>query len=501
MPLVHLTDFPDRFSPMLVKELRQGMRARGFTLLFLIFQCLLALILLMTGSAADPENAGTAASSVIFTLFSIAVLIVQPMRGMSALSSEIAGNTIEMMALTRLNAWRIVFGKWVAIVSQSGLILTSIVPYLILRYFYGGMILLGEMVALTLVFLTSMALSAVTVGLSAFASKLLRALFTAGMLIGGFTLGVQALAMMFRGRMSGPSMSTFALSDWESVVGTLAYIMFIAYLGWCALSQGTAAIAPAAENHTTIRRVIALGLAAAYAFAGLFFSIERGISIAVYVVILTPAILVAVTEPLILLPPVFKPFVKRGLIGKAAGHVLLPGWPSGVIFSTLILAIFVGGMLVARVSDTSFTVTQFLSAISDHPEVVTVMLSLLGGVLLAALLAVFFTKVEGKRFLVFLLMLVALGMIALVVGILANSKSGNESYLWLFVWNPLTFLAMVDVYGFDKSLLLQVALIVDAVILGTLISVAIFKFKEYRRVMTEAEIELANEAAKTAATS
>jgi hypothetical protein len=37
MSLTHLTDFSDKLSPMLVKELRQGMRARSFTMLFLIF--------------------------------------------------------------------------------------------------------------------------------------------------------------------------------------------------------------------------------------------------------------------------------------------------------------------------------------------------------------------------------------------------------------------------------------------------------------------------------
>ena len=51
----HLTDFPDRLSPMLVKELRQGMRARGFTMLFLIFQCLLAFILLSAGATFESD--------------------------------------------------------------------------------------------------------------------------------------------------------------------------------------------------------------------------------------------------------------------------------------------------------------------------------------------------------------------------------------------------------------------------------------------------------------
>ena len=37
-PVTHLSDFPDRISPMLVKELRQGMRAKTFIVLFLALQ-------------------------------------------------------------------------------------------------------------------------------------------------------------------------------------------------------------------------------------------------------------------------------------------------------------------------------------------------------------------------------------------------------------------------------------------------------------------------------
>ena len=101
MSLTHLTDFSDKLSPMLVKELLQGMRARSFTMLFLIFQVLLGFILLSASASSSMDSAGSFASGVIFTMFGIAALLIQPMRGVTALSSEITGNTIEMMVLTR----------------------------------------------------------------------------------------------------------------------------------------------------------------------------------------------------------------------------------------------------------------------------------------------------------------------------------------------------------------------------------------------------------------
>ncbi len=334
MSLTHLTDFPDRLSPMLVKELRQGMRARGFTMLFLIFQGLLAFILLTAGTASTSDNAGSFASGVIFTLFAGAALVIQPMRGVNALSSEITGNTIEMMALTRLSAWRIVFGKWIAIVSQTALILITIIPYLILRYFFGGMILLGEMVFLTLMFLTSMALTAVMVGLSGNSTKILRLLPVAGFI---FMLQVVPI-FLFRGGFNN-FMDFCTLSTWESRFAVLAYLCFIAYFGWCALSFGTSVIAPVAENHSTARRLVALVLTCVAAGIGLHPDVDYRIMPVVFGIILAPAVITALTEPNILLPPVCKPFLKRGLPGKLAALFLLPGWPSGIFYTTLLLGI------------------------------------------------------------------------------------------------------------------------------------------------------------------
>ena len=127
-----LDDFSDKLSPMLVKELRQGLRAKTFVIVFLALQGLMTVVLLAAVSAS-PDRAGQSVSSVIFFFFSLAVLVVQPLRGIGALHNEIRGSTIDLMVLTRMNAWRIVLGKWVAIVRKSEFLITAIVPYLIMR--------------------------------------------------------------------------------------------------------------------------------------------------------------------------------------------------------------------------------------------------------------------------------------------------------------------------------------------------------------------------------
>jgi hypothetical protein len=474
--ITHLTDFPDKLSPMLVKELRQGLRARSFTMLFLIFQILLGFILLSSSAASSMDSAGSFASGVIFTMFAIAALFIQPMRGVTALSSEITGNTIEMMVLTRLSASRIVFGKWIAIVSQTALILITIIPYLILRYFFGGMVLLGELVFLSLIFLTSMALTAVMVGMSGTNAKLTRVLPVVG-----FIFMLQIISgVLFRGGFNN-FMSFCTLSDWESRVGILSYLCFITYLGWCALSHGISIIAPAAENHSTLRRLIALGLTCVAVAVGFHPLVDAHVPLLIFGIILAPAVITALTEPSNLLPPIYTPFLKRGLPGRLAAAFLLPGWPAGVFYSILLLAVSTAGFLA--------TARPAISP-SEMTEIAIYTLAIVGGILLPALLAANFSKQESKRFTNFLVFLLASVILTIIPAIFANINN-HENYLWLFIWNPPIFITMADESSFDKNQLLTAVMIVDFIILALLLATAAIAFRGYREIIKEAESGLA----------
>jgi hypothetical protein len=474
--ITHLTDFPDKLSPMLVKELRQGLRARSFTMLFLIFQILLGFILLSSSAASSMDSAGSFASGVIFTMFAIAALFIQPMRGVTALSSEITGNTIEMMVLTRLSASRIVFGKWIAIVSQTALILITIIPYLILRYFFGGMVLLGELVFLSLIFLTSMALTAVMVGMSGTNAKLTRVLPVVG-----FIFMLQIIpGVLFRGGFNN-FMSFCTLSDWESRVGIISYLCFITYLGWCALSHGISIIAPAAENHSTLRRLIALGLTCVAVAVGFHPLVDAHVPLLIFGIILAPAVITALTEPSNLLPPIYTPFLKRGLPGRLAAAFLLPGWPAGVFYSILLLAVSTAGFLA--------TARPAISP-SEMTEIAIYILAVVGGILLPALLAANFSKQESKRFTNFLVFLLASVILTIIPAIFANINN-HENYLWLFIWNPPIFITMADESSFDKNQLLTAVMIVDFIILALLLATAAIAFRGYREIIKEAESGLA----------
>lgn len=469
MILSHLTDFSDRLSPMLVKELRQGLRAKTFIMVFLSLQILLSIMLLSASASGASDQAGSVVSSMIFIFFAIAVLVVQPMRGVAALASEIKSNTIDMMVLTRLSAWRIVYGKWVAIISQSALILVTIVPYLILRYFFGGMNLVGEIVFLGLIFLTSMALTAVTVGLSGSASAVIRALIP---LFGIPLLFISMIGFAF-GRGSNNIIEVCSLETVESVVGILFYVISIMYLGWSALTLGASLIAPAAENHSTIRRCITLLLLIGLIPVVLYSSIEKEVIAMLGLVLVIPALVTALTETTLILPIQRLRFIKNRFLRSVGSLFLQPGLAGGIIFSVLLITMVVG---IAWVHPQN----------SSKNEVLITILALIGTLLLPAVIQNFTFKSDGQRVANYFLILIGLGILSIIVGTLSGVTS-NDSILWLFIWNPLTFLIMANQSEFSDSNLFVGVLIVVAIFLTLLLFQAFQLMKVQREMIQHSE--------------
>ena len=338
------------------------------------------------------------------------------------------------------------------------------------------MVLLGELVFLSLIFLTSMALTAVMVGMSGTNAKFARV-----MPVIGFIFMLQIIpTMLFSGGFNN-FMSYCTLSDWESRVGIFSYLCFITYLGWCALSHGISVIAPAAENHSTLRRLIALGLTCVAVAVGFHPVVDSSFLLVILGIILAPAVITALTEPSNLLAPICTPFLKCGLLGRVFAVFLLPGWPAGVFYVTLLLVLSIGGVLTAH-----WPVSP-----SDLLETGLFTLIMIGSILLPALLTANFSKQESKRFTNFMVFLLASILLANIPSIFAHI-SNHENYLWFFIWNPPVFIAMADESSFDKDQLLTAVIVVDSIILILLLATAGIAFRGHRRIFQEAEDGLAH---------
>ena len=335
-PIAALCDFSDRHSPIVVKELRQGLRQPSFVILFLFLQSVLALAVISalfsvsTAGLTSRVNMGNVISGFFFGLFGLAVFVIQPIRALNSLSTERRDSTIDLLLLTRLNAWRIVFGKWLSLVTQSALLLVAMLPYLMMRYFLGGMNLFAELGLLTALFLLGAMMCAAGIGMSAVRSIILRVIFAVAGVI-AFLILIQGFGAMFVFSRLAPAGAFGALmktSDWIALVA--GGLLLTAFLTHAFLEFGATRIAPPAENRSTRKRIIAL--AALAVIPALFAIPETAGRLPCYLALwlIGP---VAMADALSENPR----HVRR--MGRWNLWMLRPGWPSGAAFSLVILGL------------------------------------------------------------------------------------------------------------------------------------------------------------------
>ena len=90
------------------------------------------LIVFITGFATDTGN-GSARGMIdgVFwcTMFGT-LLLNAPLRAVGGLSAELDARTMDLLLLTRLDAWRIVWGKWVSLMAQTLLLLVALLVFI-----------------------------------------------------------------------------------------------------------------------------------------------------------------------------------------------------------------------------------------------------------------------------------------------------------------------------------------------------------------------------------
>lgn len=433
-----LGDFSDRLPPMLVKELRQGLRARTFVGVFLGLQLFLGLVMLFATTATGVNGAGEVVSRIIFLFFSLAVLVVQPLRAINALHGEIKSTTIDLMVLTKLSARRIVAGKWAAIVGQTSLLFVSIIPYLILRYFFGGMNLFSELLALFSIFLFSTCLTALNVGVSANSAIIVRALLPLGiavfMLIGCFGVCLE--------REFEELLEFFMLEEPYYLTTYVTIALSAIYIAWTAFGLGVSAIAPASENHSTLNRLITMSI---MAIVGLIFyiaDVEKEVIPFAIGVLALPGIVLGLTEHNFLMPRLTVPFIKRGGLGKLAGLILYPCVSSGIFFALLLTTIVLGISIVIHLYTPSI-----ISGYSGDEAALCALNICCGTILFPAVVLCIFQSRIQNRLGIYIATLA--GSLAIMAAVSAIAESTNaESAAWLFAWlPPMQFYLLAESYN------------------------------------------------------
>jgi hypothetical protein len=396
----------DWLSPILVKELRQGLRARVFLVSFLLLQVFLSVLVLANLAAQDDRSTLETQSAFFWGVLGFALLVLMPLRGLVTISVEVKNRCMETITLTRLTAWRVVFGKWSALFAQSLLLVTATLPYAVLRYFIGGDDVVQDLFWLAVLLWFSGIFIAISIAISGMTNVVIRIILLIVFVIGCVTISMSTSSYTLH------SYGFAAVSGW-AVFGWL--VIFGFFIPALLFELTASSLAPASENHAFRRRLltVAFFLAALALFSQFKNGFEAGIMLPF--LILIAMCYFELAEKARVIPRMVQAFVRKKSFGRIGVLFLLPGWPSALLFSLLIIPLAALG------------VYSLLPATSGSDEViggVYFILSVFGSVLVPIFIChLFLPRLEQVLLVVVLYNIIMLGAIAILQGFAAMTNT------------------------------------------------------------------------------
>jgi hypothetical protein len=324
-------DFPAWLPSMVVKELRQGLRTRGFVGTLVVFQLVMALAMLPI-ALPDVWGGVAAATPFFWSVIVVQLLLIGPARALGGLQQEADSRTLDLLLLTRLDAWGIVLGKWLALLAQSALLMVAMLPYAFVRWFAGAVDLMAEAQVGLALFAVSALLTAGGLWASR-VSKVLRVVLVIALLFAGQVL-FPMVGAMFGVRIGGaPSI----LPSFGVRLGAESWLMYVdaAIVTFLLLLSAARNIAPLAENHAPLGRLLALGallLSPVLLLQGTGSAARGQLIFAGVLLVIVSVIELALAAPM--MARHWRPWAHRGPLGRVGGLFLMPGWESALWFAS-----------------------------------------------------------------------------------------------------------------------------------------------------------------------
>lgn len=140
-------DFPIWLPPAVVKEIRQGLRSPAFMITLVLFPVALSLLFIfgfITDQKGNPFFGAETITGIFWLIISLALVTVLPLRALQSIRGEIHSRTSDLLVLTKLTPWRIVWGKWCSFMAQCLLLICTLLPFAFVRYYYGSIDLVSD---------------------------------------------------------------------------------------------------------------------------------------------------------------------------------------------------------------------------------------------------------------------------------------------------------------------------------------------------------------------
>lgn len=464
------SDFPDRISPMIVKEVRQGLRSRAFIGSFLLLHGVL--VMWSAGFLSDTSaGANEGIDGIFWSILSLGLLIIA-MRAQTAVRAERDGKTLELLQLTRISAWSIVSGKWCALMIEALVLVAGILPYFMLRYYFGTLHVARDSF-LVLLMLVGCGLVAAFMTMVSSLGKMVGGLARVGSFILGFMLFWGVAAAAFNSRRG-----TFDLDK----PGILALILALS-LPYCMIFLGVAAssVAASSENIATRQRLWGFALFVPAAIAGIAYDKEVAGGLLVAAI---PGVILVSLECVLRRSstsmPLYSRHVAESRWRRALCFLVAPSHGAGVLCLVL-LWLIVSAVVVS--ADRSST--------SEHTLARTaVLLSVLNVMLLPAALGMLLRRVLRLAFAP--RYWIAFALLTFPVAILGTLTLGNfaipaRMLIGLF---PVGILSLVGRSDSAVVVLLGVAILHLLAVLAVLVPFVVKDLRAVRRMMRGERTEM-----------
>lgn len=336
----------DWANPILVKEVRQVLRGRFFRIAFslvLLALCLVTTTYIMEASVRSGRIDGRDLFSAAYGWLGAALFGLVPFGTFSSMGNEWDENTFDLLVLSNLKPWRIIWGKLLSAAVQALLYLVTFAPFMACAFLMQGVDLAALGIVLAWSFLWSMALSVLSLALSTLSKTRMARMFLMAVLAGALSFAAAMAISMGIGLMHRPN-SLFGTEFWMAATAIWSGILFAAAFLFCMASNS---LAHAEENRSTNLRVVcSLGLAAGMAWLAYAThrmpnadALTRGCFFLLLVCLAVPSLLF-ITEPNPLGRRVaFR--VPRGSLTSLLSVPWLPGGGRGVLFFASHVAILV----------------------------------------------------------------------------------------------------------------------------------------------------------------
>jgi len=171
-------------SPMVVKEMRQGLRRGVFLIPFMVIH-VFAITALYIEFYSEIELASNPYTGVMQMKLFLEkspfwwvaggiCMFLMPLGGLVLMEQEMDEGNYELLQMTELSRWQVVLGKLLSIWGIAVLTFASLFPYLVVRYFVGGMdVWKNVALSITVVFVAGI-VSAGAIGASSFKNPFVR---------------------------------------------------------------------------------------------------------------------------------------------------------------------------------------------------------------------------------------------------------------------------------------------------------------------------------------